>query len=611
VIEGFRGIAKTTILEETAIIRALYSRFRFMVILSASYHLACQRLDTIKNALTINPAITSVFGPQEGGTWQEGRIILANGACIQALGRGQKMTGMKYRDWRPDAALVDDVEDPEETLDDADREEIWRWFLRTFIPSLDSPNATWVRVLGTRRGNGSLPDRLEKIGWPSARFPIEYVDGEGARRATWPAKFPLREIDELKRLYRGDMHTFMQEYMCEAVSVGDRDFEAQDFRTVSRTRTWEAVYAWYDPARTIHRTSATTGRVIFSWIGSRLVVWESSGERWQPDQIVAAILNDMQNYNLVWAGVEIDGLEEFIKQPLRQEQLRRNVFIPVKPIRAPRDKYRFIRALQPYFKAGEIEFAGGGHQALIEQLTSFPNGDIDIPNALAYALPLRPAAPVYDGFRPEHVSDRAMIERSGSCWLACNAARVPNQGTMTTVAVLQYLYGRLSVVADFAMEGDPREVVPLIVREAAMLTRRTMTASCAPVHFDQYNNVGLVQALKAYPLEVERGTPPMKGRDFLRDELGRLLKGDPCVRVAREAALTLRAMTGGYTRVVERNGGLSYDAEPGVYKVLMEGIESCVGVMAVEPLESEGNWSVTADGRRYRRYANAVQERRT
>jgi hypothetical protein len=125
-VEGFRGIGKTTTLEEVAIIRSLYREHRFMVILGASYTRACDRLEAIKNELVVNSLITHLYGSQKGHIWQDGKIVLSNGVCIAALGRDQSITGMKYLDWRPDAALVDDVEDPEENRNDAEREGTWR-----------------------------------------------------------------------------------------------------------------------------------------------------------------------------------------------------------------------------------------------------------------------------------------------------------------------------------------------------------------------------------------------------------------------------------------------------------------------------------------------------
>jgi len=60
------------------------------------------------------------------------------------------------------------------------------------------------------------------------------LDGEGNRKATWPAKFPLPVIDEMRQTYRGDMDTWMQEFMCEATSAAHRTFRKETIRVVPR-----------------------------------------------------------------------------------------------------------------------------------------------------------------------------------------------------------------------------------------------------------------------------------------------------------------------------------------------------------------------------------------
>ena len=68
-IEGFRGFAKTTYLEEACLIGALYREFHNCVIVAASHTRACDRVDSIANECDVNPYISEIFGPQKGGVW--------------------------------------------------------------------------------------------------------------------------------------------------------------------------------------------------------------------------------------------------------------------------------------------------------------------------------------------------------------------------------------------------------------------------------------------------------------------------------------------------------------------------------------------------------------
>lgn len=603
-IEGFRGFAKSTYLEEAAIVRALFGEYHNMVIVGASYAMACDRLRAIKHQLEYNEMIHALFGPQVGDLWQEGKIVLRNGIAIQALGRNQAMTGMKHLDWRPDAALVDDVEDPEETRTDAERAETWRWFLTTFLPALDHPLKSWVRVLGTRRGKGSLPERIETDGWPVVKFPIEYQDEKGERRATWPSKFPLAAIDQMRRTYARGETAWMQEFMCVAVSAAHQEFRGP-FRVEPKVRAWQAVYAMIDPARTTNRTSATTGWAVWSWIGRRLHVWASGAKMLKPDEIIDLAFAIGEEFNPVLVGVEEDGLNEFILQPLRHEQVRRRRTLPVRGVRAPRGKLDFIRGLQPFFAAGEITF-NAEFPELEAQLLGFPSGRIDAPNALAYALTLRPAGAVYEPIPAESIVDDAEPDPSRPLYLAANST-----GSYTAAVLLQFADGVVTIVADWVVEGPPADAVEAIHAEACLvgdaalrtmparydwtealkvprqrvhLARQAPTWVVPPKHGETWSNVGLEQEIRRQPARCIRGTDPADGRAALRERLGR---ARPAVVVAERAAWTLRAFAGGYARGIRKNGLVSPEAEDGPYKVLMEGLEAFVGMMASAPGEDD------------------------
>lgn len=633
--EGFRGFAKSTYLEETAVLRALFREFHNMVIVGASYARAVERLEAIKRELDHNEELEALFGSQRGTTWREGKIILANGACIQGIGRDQSMTGMKYLDWRPDAALIDDVEDPEEVRTDMDRKKTWDWFLKVFLPALDNPETTWVRVTGTRRGNGSLPQRLEEdVSWPTVKFPVEYLDEAGQRRATWPAKFPLDRVDRIREgNYRGDMHTWMQEYMCVATSEADRVFTRDSFRVEPRERSWQAVYAMIDPARTTNRQSATTGWAVWSWLGARLVVWAAGAAFLKPDEIIDLIFTIAQEFNPVTIGVEEDGLNEFILQPLRHEQARRGHTIPVRAVRAPRGKLDFIRGLQPFFSAREVVF-NAPLPELEAQLLSFPTGKIDAPNALAYALQMRPAAPIYDGFTAESIADELEPDPARPLYLAANAT-----GSTTTAILCQQLGEQLRIYADWVLEGTPFETVSQIAAESGLVGDASLSASRAsrhdwtealklsasrleyrrqavrwvvpPHHGNEWNNVGLAQAIRRIPAAATFGQNESVGRDRIRDRLARTTHGAPSILVSERSSWVLRAFAGGYTRSLRKGGQLSDHAEEGAYRTLMEGLESFAGMSAAISVDGEEeSEQPIATNRHGMTYRSALPQRR-
>ncbi len=625
VLKAFRGFGKSTLVEEAIVIEALFGEFRNKLIVGSSYDRACERLASIKREFEINQDIDWLFGNVKGSVWQEGKIVLASGICIQALGRDQSLRGTKHFDWRPDSWLIDDIEDRETAQTPGGRRKTMDWLLKEFLPALADPVASRGRVLGTPIDPKSLVVELEKRGWPTTSFPVEYLDADGARRATWPANFPLSKIDLIKLDYRRDIQSFRQEYMCEAVADSDRVFTREMLRVEPRERGWHAVYAMIDPARTVNRTSATTGWAVWSWIGSRLVVWAAGAEMLKPDEIIDLCFATASGWNPVWIGVEEDGLNEFILQPLRHEQARRGIAIPVKAVRAPRGKIDFIRGLQPFFAAREAIFAAPLPE-LEEQLLSFPTGRIDAANALAYALQMRPAAPIYDGFGDDNVADGLEPDPGRPFWLAANAT-----GSLVTAVLCQLIDGRVLVYADWVREGSAAEMVPEIAAEAgligdarlvrergsrdwrealklpesALVYRRVKPKWVVPPHHGNlWNNVGLEQAVRRLPAGLARGTAPEVGRDRLRSLLAMTARGEAAVAADVQAPWTLRAFAGGYTRGPRKGGGVAEHAEEGVYRVLMEGLESFVGMSAGSADDEDDDngqpFDVTSGGIRYR-----------
>lgn len=635
-IEGFRRFAKTTYVEETVVLKAELQEFHNLVFVGPSFPRACDKVLSVKNELEVNQRLIDLFGPARGEIWQDGKIVLSNGACIQALGRNQQITGLKHLAWRPDAFVIDDIEDPEEKLTDTERDETWRWLFRTFLPSLDNILTTWGRFLGTRRGKLSLPERLENSGIPTVKFPIEHLGAKGERVAMWPALFPLPEIDKIKELYRGDSDLYMQEYMCQSVSDTDRVFKREMFKIEPRVRRWEPVYAMIDPARTVRSTSASTGWAVWSWVQNRLVVWASGAPMLLPDEIVALAFEIAERFDPIWVQLELDGLEEFLQQPLRAEQVRRGITIPYRGIRAPRGKLDFIRGLQPFFGAREVIFAQEQPE-LEAQLLSFPHGRIDAPNALAYALQTRPAATVFDGFSvTEHLDETLEIVRGEPLYLAANAT-----GGMTTAVLAQASGGSIALLADWVMEGGPAERIADIAGQAALLGDTAVFAANAsgaktweamlkavtpdpvmlrrqapvwvvgPQHGERYTNVGLTQAIRALPGEQRTGGTEVDGSLHLRDLLGRTERGLPCVAVGPGARWTLRAFSGGYCRAMVR-GRLQDHAEEGPYRVLVEGILSFCGMLrGAVPHDGDGEeQNFRVDERTGRRYVSAMPSAR-
>ena len=605
---AFRGAAKSTLAEEALCIEACFGWVQNVLVLGESEQRAVDRLRTIKHIFETNDYLQALFEIGPGDIWTEAKVTLSNGIILQAYGRGQSLRGVKHLDTRPDMIFFDDIVDKESVATPEARAKTMEWFTSTVMPSRGK-NAR-MRMAATPLHPEALAPTLVNAekSWLFKTYPIMYRDADNAWAPTWPARFPMGAVMKIKADLEeiGRAEDFTQEYMCQARNPATQTFTADMFRVEPTPRSWHAVYAMYDPARTTHKKSATTGKVVWSWVGRKLVIWDASAERWMPDEIVDDIFKVDDEYRPVAIGVEETGLNEFLLQPVRTRQVQKGHTVPLRALHAPKGKLDFIRALQPYFRAGDVVFARELPD-LRNQLLGFPSGAIDAPNALAYALKMRAGAPVYDGFNGEHiVEDLEPLTRS-PLWLAVNS-----DGRVTTAALCQLHRGRLSVIADWMAEGDPGTALADIVMEASAetpVTRQTVgkllspTLSRTPVrlvapprHWDLYGGVGLRQAARKVPADVQRGGEIGQGREELRALFRKPSHGEPSVAVSSAAGWTLRAFSGGFARGLD-----SAEPEDNSYRVLMEGIECFTAMLrgVGVAVDTNVNYDYTPAGQKF------------
>ena len=595
--EAFRGAAKSTIAEEALIIRAGYREFSNALILGETLERACERLGAIRHEIDTNERLFELFGDLRGAVWAEDELVLSNGARVLAMGRGQAIRGIKHNDKRPDAIFCDDLENLDGVRTPEARHKTKRWFISELIPACDPKR--FIRMAATPVDPDCLCESLRNDPtWLVRIFPIEHTDDTGRRASVWPERFPLPWIDEKKNSYAllGMMREFNAEFLCESSAREDKPFRAEMFRTEPQVRTWQAVYGMFDPARTVNAKSATTGFAAWSWINNKLVVWDAWGKMLMPDEIVSSVFDFNEAYNPAWIGVEEDGLNEWLMQPIRQETIRRGAAIPVKPVRAPRGKLEFIRGLQPFLNAREVVFAQDLPD-LKSQFLSFPTGRIDVPNALAYALKMRPGAPIYDDFGVRHVGEDLRPTSASPMWLCLNAA-----GGYVTGLLVQSTGGVIRVYGDLVREGEAGAVLGGLISDAQLECGRTVRLVCGPRHKDPYNNVGLIQAAKRLQQEVRVAVGPEKGRGALHSLFQREKAGMPMIMVSDTARWTLNALAGGYSRVLLKQGMLADYAEEGVYRTLIEGLESFVGLTETGQADDAAqdlNYQYASNGRKY------------
>lgn len=608
---AFRGGAKSTLAEEVLtlapIINFRHNPAHNFMIIGSSETRAAERLEAIKHELEHNEMLLQTFGEYRGDTWTSTRVTLKNGVCIQALGQDQSMRGTKYLSYRPDFILFDDIEEEEHVANPEARLKFMRRFLAKIMPAFARRKR--VRMNATPLDAEALAVKLsESSEWLTKKYPIKYIDPvSGKWVATWPEAFPLEKIAQIEKEFsdKGQIAIFQREYMVQATAMQDALFKDEDFTYEVRPRTFQAIYAMYDPARSTNKDSAHTGKAVWSWEGNKLLVWEAGGYFWKPDEIIKDALQTSEKYDPVGVYFELDGLNEFLMQPLRAAATKVEHPFPFSPVKAPRSKIDFIRGLQPFFAAKEVIFIGNqpDFATLTAQLKNFPTGRIDAPNALAYAPMLRPGLPVFEGFPATAIitEDHAPA-RARPLILALNASKTSQQ---LVGVVCQFGQDGLTVYADYALEGTPGLRLSGLLQAASFDFGRKLQIVAPPLHFQPYDTIGLRAAGAAIPAEIERGGSPQAGREVLRQMLERNnpATGRPRLAVRENAHWTLRGFAGGYHYDMNgAKGQLRPEPKDNIYAVVLGALESVAarsGLSVQDDAAHERHYAEDEYGRRY------------
>lgn len=141
-----RGFAKST---STSLVylawRTLNVTSRFSIVISDTYTQAVDLMAGLKDELEENEIIRWLYGDVIGDTWSEDDIevigVDTNGRrlpCrIIALGAGMKVRGRKYKNFRPQLVIIDDLENDEAVEKKERREKLRRWLTKAVMPAID------------------------------------------------------------------------------------------------------------------------------------------------------------------------------------------------------------------------------------------------------------------------------------------------------------------------------------------------------------------------------------------------------------------------------------------------------------------------------------------
>jgi predicted phage terminase large subunit-like protein len=207
---------------------ALTGRKHFILIISDTLTQAKLHLGALKAELENNRMINWLYGDVVGVTWGEERIIVntPNGeVMIMALGAGTKIRGLKFKQYRPELVVIDDLENSEMVYSPERRQKLQRWFDYDLKSGVDKDGD--IIYLGTILHYDALLKKVvERKGqyqsWQTIMFKALDENGE----SIWPDRYPTETLkamrdDPAHPKYVGSL-VFSQEYQNEPQDDKDR-----------------------------------------------------------------------------------------------------------------------------------------------------------------------------------------------------------------------------------------------------------------------------------------------------------------------------------------------------------------------------------------------------
>lgn len=384
---------------------------RFHLYVSAIQQNAMGLMQAVLNELEVNDNIIDFYGNlyRAAGMrnkWAAGKADTTNGVHLESRSKSAKLRTIKWKQYRPDLGIADDVETDDGVMSRKQRERTDRFFFNVFIPRFAEDRGNII-VLGNLIDENSLMSRLvkhgAKLGWLVRVYRLYEKDKNGDKRYLMPEHYgPAYELRKKDQML-GDEVKFEQEYL-QDTKAGMAELRFEDVEFITRDELEEklseelAVYAACDPAASAdpkadffavagvaHDEESRTSYVM-PMINERLNVG---------DQVRRATAYYVQ-YAPWRFGVESVAYQKVLVHLIEDFCDEHGIEVEVIPIKQERThKHARIRKLFPAIKAGRIKFLidDPNHLECINQLLAIGRGaeppNDDLADALEMSVRLR------------------------------------------------------------------------------------------------------------------------------------------------------------------------------------------------------------------------------
>lgn len=313
-----RGHAKTTLSKLCCVWYLLFTDTRFIVYVSNTVNIAAEACKDIIAYLR-SDNFGAVFGSPEFEVDREGHgfykfwLTVPDGRggffrkfCIlKALGAGQQVRGLNIDNERPQLAVVDDLEDNENTSTPMLQKKLKVWFYGAFIKAL-SKKRKKVIYLGNMLSNQSILFHLceKATDWHSIRKGALLSNGQ----PLWPEMWSFEELraDYLSYQRLGLTALWYAEMMNMPMAEGTALITPDEitYLPVVLPGQQSTAFITLDPAISKQTWANDSAINVHAYIANRWQIVETVHGKFSPDQLFMIIMELALKWNTRVIGIE-------------------------------------------------------------------------------------------------------------------------------------------------------------------------------------------------------------------------------------------------------------------------------------------------------------------
>jgi len=140
----------------------------------------------IKDELENNELLKYIYGDQTTqDKWTEKQFVLKNGVIFTAIGSGESMRGIQYKNKRPDYIICDDLYNEDDINNIRATQKVNSWFWGSLYPARARAKNCCIHIQGTAINKADLLEELKKKDrWQSRTF--KAVKDFKRKKVLWP-----------------------------------------------------------------------------------------------------------------------------------------------------------------------------------------------------------------------------------------------------------------------------------------------------------------------------------------------------------------------------------------------------------------------------------------